>query len=108
MRIILRGCKCVVQECAFHLLYPMATKKNSKKEGEALDERQEFIEKICNKFREMREESGLTQEIFAYEHGFDRKQWHNIENVVDMKLSTLYRAIAALHTTPAEFFKDFK
>jgi transcriptional regulator with XRE-family HTH domain len=86
----------------------MNGKKNSKKGAKALDEQQEFIEKICNKIRKLREESGFSQENFAYEHGIDRRQWYNMENGVDMRLSTLQRAIAALSTTPAEFFNDFK
>lgn len=104
MRIILRVLECVVQKCAFHLLYPMNVKKNSKKAAKVLDEQQEFVQKICSKIRAMREETGYSQEIFAYEHGFDRKQWYNMENGVDMKLSTLNRALKALNITPADFF----
>jgi DNA-binding XRE family transcriptional regulator len=82
----------------------MNAKKNSKKAGKVLDEQQEFIQKICNKIREMREETGYSQEIFAYEHSFDRKQWYNMENGVDMKLSTLNRALKALDISPSAFF----
>jgi DNA-binding XRE family transcriptional regulator len=86
----------------------MNGKKKSKGSGKTLDEQQQFIENICNKIRKMREETGYSQEIFAYEHGFDRRQWYNMENGVDMRLSTLQRAITALGTTPTDFFKDFK
>ncbi len=86
----------------------MSGKKVSKKGAESLDESQEFVQKICNKIRKLREATGYSQEAFAYEHGFDRRQWYNMENGVDMRSTTLGRAITALGTTPAEFFKDFK
>ena len=86
----------------------MNAKKNSKKGTDSVDEPQEFAQKICTKIRKMREATGYSQELFAYEHGFDRRQWYNMENGVDMRLTTLQRAIAALGITPAEFFKDFK
>ena len=86
----------------------MSVKKNSKKGADSLDEPQEFVQKICIKIRKMREASGYSQEAFAYEHGFDRRQWYNMEKGVDMRSTTLWRAIIALGTTPAEFFRDFK
>jgi transcriptional regulator with XRE-family HTH domain len=86
----------------------MNVKKNSKKGSAYLDEPKEFIQKISNKFRMLREETGYSQEAFAYEHGFDRRQWYNMENGIDMKLSTLNKAFKALGISPAEFFKDFK
>jgi transcriptional regulator with XRE-family HTH domain len=86
----------------------MAGKKNSKEKAGSLDEPQEFIEKISSKIRMMREATGMSQEKFAYQSGIDRTQWQNIETGVDMRISTLYRAIKALGLSPAEFFKDFK
>ena len=86
----------------------MNAKKSSKKRAIILDEQQEFVQKICNKIRELREETGYSQEIFAYEHGFDRKQWYNMENGVDMKLSTLNRALKALNITPTGFFASIE
>lgn len=86
----------------------MNGKKKSKGTAKALDDHQEFVQKICNKIRLLREATGSSQETFAYEHGFDRRQWYNMETGVDMRISTLQRAIIALGTTPAEFFKDFK
>jgi transcriptional regulator with XRE-family HTH domain len=85
----------------------MNDKKNSKKGAKVLDEQQEFIQKICNKLRALREATDFSQETFAYEHGIDRRQWYNMENGVDMRISTLYRGLKALGTTPAEFFMDF-
>lgn len=86
----------------------MKGKKKSKELAELLEEQEEFIQKICAKFRRLREESGLSQEKFAYAHGFDRTQWGNIENGTDMKLTTLYRALLAVDQSPADFFRDFK
>jgi transcriptional regulator with XRE-family HTH domain len=86
----------------------MTGKKKSKGKAVQLDEPQEFVEKISNKIRTIREATGTSQEKFAYQVGIDRTQWRNMETGVDMRISSLYRAIAALEMTPAEFFKDFK
>jgi transcriptional regulator with XRE-family HTH domain len=86
----------------------MTGDKNSKRKEEPLDESQEFVQKICDKIRTVREATGLSQEKFALQAGIDRTQWGNMETGVDMRLSTLYRAVNAFGMTPAEFFKDFK
>lgn len=86
----------------------MAGKKKSNKQAESLDEPQEFVQKISEKIRTLREATNLSQEKFAYLSGIDRTQWRNMETGVDMRISTLYRGITALGMTPAEFFKDFK
>lgn len=86
----------------------MAGKKASKEKEKALDEPQEFVQKISAKIRSMREATGLSQEKFAYQVGIDRTQWASMESGVDMRISSLYRAIIALGVTPAEFFKEFK
>lgn len=86
----------------------MNGKKKSKGKAVSLDEPQQFVEKISTKIRAIREATGISQEKFAYQVGIDRTQWRNMETGVDMRVSSLYRAIAALGMTPAEFFKDFK
>ena len=87
----------------------MKGKKKSKELDVLLEEQQEFIRKISEKIRNLRQEAGYTShETFAYEHGIDRTQWSKMERGVDMKASTLYKALAALDISPAEFFKDFK
>jgi transcriptional regulator with XRE-family HTH domain len=82
--------------------------KKSKERPWSLEEQQEFIEKINDKIRRLREDTGISQETFAHESGIDRTQWSKMERGVDMKLSSLYKALAALGVTPAEFFRDFK
>jgi transcriptional regulator with XRE-family HTH domain len=86
----------------------MNGKKKSNRKAVSLDEPQQFVEKISTKIRAMREATDLSQEKFAYQSGIDRTQWANMENGVDMRISSLYRALAALDISPAEFFKDFK
>lgn len=86
----------------------MNGKKKSKGKAVSLDEPQEFVEKISDKIRRTREATGISQEKFAYQVGIDRTQWRNMETGVDMRVSSLYRAIKALDMSPAEFFKDFK
>lgn len=86
----------------------MAGKKKFKEKAVSLDEPQQFVEKISSKIRTLREATGASQEKFAYQVGIDRTQWRNMETGVDMRITSLYRAIAALGMTPAEFFKDFK
>ena len=86
----------------------MNGKKKSKGKAVPLDDSQEFGQNICDKIRTEREKTGLSQEKFAYSVGIDRTQWRNMEAGVDMRISSLYRAITALGMTPADFFKDFK
>lgn len=87
----------------------MKGKKKSKELAWSLEEQQEFIEKISIKIRSLRQDAGYkSHETFAFEHGIDRTQWSKMERGIDMKVSTLYKALAVLDISPAEFFKDFK
>jgi transcriptional regulator with XRE-family HTH domain len=87
----------------------MKGRKKSKEWVYNLEDQQEFIEKISSKIRRLRQEAGYSShETFAFEHGIDRTQWSKMERGIDMKISTLHKALAALDITPAEFFKDFK
>jgi len=56
----------------------------------------------------MREATGISQEIFAYQNGIDRTQWSNMENGIDMRLTTLFRGLKALDISPSDFFSDFE
>lgn len=86
----------------------MKGKRKSKESAYTLEEIQAFVEKISSKIRRLREATDISQELFAYESGIDRTQWSKMENGVDMKLSSLYKALVALDISPAEFFKDFE
>lgn len=86
----------------------MNGRKKSKERPWSLEEQQKFIEKISDKIRRLREETDMSQETFAHESGLDRTQWSKMERNVDMKISTLYKALASLDISPAEFFRDFK
>jgi hypothetical protein len=69
----------------------------------------EILEQVGNRIRKLRQEAGYkSHENFAFEHGIDRTQWSKMERGVDMKISTLHKALAALDISPAEFFRDFK
>jgi hypothetical protein len=98
----------VVYNTVICLLYAMNGKKASKKGTNKLDEPQEFIQKISERIRELRQAAGYTShETFAYEHGIDRTQWSKMERGVNMTLLSLHRAMQALKVTPQEFFKGF-
>lgn len=63
-----------------------------------------------NRLRELRKEKGHTsQEIFAYEHGFNRVRYNKWEKGEDIKLTNLSRICDALGITLEDFFsKGFK
>lgn len=87
----------------------MNGKKKTKEPAISLEEQQEFIEKISSRIQRLRIKAGYkSHETFANLHGFDRTQWGKMERGVDMKISTLYKGLAALGISPADFFRDFK
>lgn len=86
----------------------MNGKKKSKDEISLLDKQQAIIEKIGKRVRELREESGLSQERFGNQYDIDRRQLGRIEAGTDIRITTLVKVLHTLDISPAEFFKDFK
>lgn len=86
----------------------MNGKKASKKGAVKLDEPQEFVRKISERIRQLRQDAGYSShETFAYEHGIDRTQWSKMERGVNMTLLSFHKALQALNVTPQDFFKGF-
>ncbi len=83
----------------------MNSQKKSKGRGSLLDEQEETRKKIGARIRQMREETGLSQERFANTHGIDRTQVSRLERgESNFELNTLVIIIRALDTTLPEFF----
>lgn len=67
--------------------------------------------KVGNRITQLRKAKNLSQEKFSYEAEMERTYLTHIENGrKNISLSTLDKIIAALGTTPKDFFdsKEFK
>ena len=63
------------------------------------------LNKFGKRLQELRKVKGhASQEIFAYEHGFNRARYNKWEKGEDIKLSNLERICEALEVTLEEFF----
>jgi DNA-binding XRE family transcriptional regulator len=97
----------VVTNASIRLLYCMNGKKKSKEGRTLLDEQQHIQKKIGERFRELRQATGLSQEKFANTHGLDRRQITRIEAGANVEINTLVALTRALNVSIADFFKDF-
>lgn len=86
----------------------MNASKKSKGRGSLLEEQKEMRRKIGIRIRELREETGLSQERFANTHSLDRTQVSRIERgLSNMEINTLVSFIRALDISIKEFFSEF-
>ena len=69
---------------------------------------QASLEKLGKRLKELRISKGYTNyENFAFEHGIPRAQYGRYEKGSDLKFSSLLKVLAALGSSPVEFFKEF-
>lgn len=65
------------------------------------------LKKLGERLKDLRLKAGYTNyEVFAYEKGISRAQYHRYESGQDIRLSTLFRLIEAHGLTVAEFFQE--
>lgn len=63
------------------------------------------LNKFGKRLKELRKQKGhASQEIFAYEHGFNRVRYNKWEQGEDIKLSNLDRICKAMDITLEDFF----
>jgi transcriptional regulator with XRE-family HTH domain len=83
----------------------MNPKKKSKDQPTLLEEQKKTRQKIGLRLRQLREETGLSQESFANENNLDRSQTSRIERgIANIEINTLVAYIRALDITIQEFF----
>ena len=83
----------------------MKAERKSKGRGSLLDEQEQTRKKIGARIRQLREETGQSQEKFANHHGLDRTQVSRLERgESNFELNTLVLFIRALDVTVKEFF----
>lgn len=77
---------------------------NSKDRPTLLEEQEEMQRKIGIRLRQLRENTGLSQEKFANHHTLDRRQISRVENGTNVGINTLVQYCRALDITLQEFF----
>ncbi|WP_103068994.1 hypothetical protein [Aquimarina sediminis] len=83
----------------------MASKKEESKK-QPLDP---MIQKIADKLKQLRIDSGHTSyETFAWEHGIGRMQYWKMEKGSNFTMKSLLRILRAHKISLADFFKDFE
>lgn len=82
-------------------------KRTAKKASETDKKKSAILSKFGKRLRVLRKEAGYqSQEIFAYEHGFNRVRYNKWEQGEDIKLSNINRICEALDITTKEFFSE--
>jgi transcriptional regulator with XRE-family HTH domain len=83
--------------------------KRKYKERRSLLEEQQYIQKkIGERFRTLRQATGLSQEKFANTHGLDRRQITRIEGGTNIQINTLVQLTYVLNITINEFFEGIE
>ena len=71
--------------------------------------REDYIQKIASKLKQMRIEAGYSSyETFANAKDIDRKQYWRIENGSNITISTLVKILKLHKITLKSFFEDFE
>jgi transcriptional regulator with XRE-family HTH domain len=67
------------------------------------------LTRVCNRLRLLREKRKLSYEQAGRKCGMTYSNWRERENgKMDIRLTTLFRMLKALGTTPEGFFKGMK
>jgi transcriptional regulator with XRE-family HTH domain len=67
------------------------------------------LTRVCNRLRLLREKRKLSYEQVGRKCGMTYSNWRERENgKMDIRLTTLFRMLKALGTTPEGFFKGMK
>lgn len=86
----------------------MAGKKANRK-ALSLEDQQKTYKRIGKRLKEIRSAKGYTAALdFSYENELPPAQYARYEAGSNMKIGSLFKVLAALEISPAEFFKDFK
>lgn len=82
-------------------------KRTAKKASEKDKKRPIILNLFGERLRTLRKAAGYqSQEIFAYEHGFNRVRYNKWEQGEDIKLSNIDRIREALEITAKDFFGE--
>jgi len=65
------------------------------------------LKMLSQKIKTLRKETGLSAEVWSYEHKFNRTQYAKYERGFDIRFTTLMRLLREMDIKPSEFFKDF-